>query len=272
MVSLSRALITVLLLAAIALNDVGSCHAQAIDSVFVEVYHVQESSVNGELPLTTYRIYVDLAADHTLQMVYGDDHHQLKIKTTSWFFNDSTNGARYGSKIVSDRLNAAPSALDSWLTIGAASDEHWGVPRALDTDGSVLECPPYAMLKGIGTSGEYTTTTPLCVTDGLIPRAGTEVVDFNFITSYLDKVRGNFLETNNGAWAVLGGVKGVTDRNLVLLAQLTTTGVLSFQLNLQIATPDHTAVKYVAGDPAPGEVLCNGLSYGAYRQAPVAPK
>ncbi len=242
------------------------CLAQAIDSVFVEVYHVQESGVPGEPPITTYRIYVDLAADHELQMVYGDDKHQLRLFTSTAFLNDTMNGAMYGHMIDGDHLNSSRVALDSWLTIGAASDAHWGVPRSLDEDGSILECPPYPGKKGMQMQGPYATSTPLNVTDGLLPhKPVSEIVNFNFNPTYLRKVRGNFIETTNGAWAVLGGTKGVTDRNLFLIAQLTTTGSLAFRLNLQIETPDHEPVKYVAGDPAPGEVLYQGLNYGSER-------
>ncbi|MBK9074026.1 MAG: hypothetical protein IPL77_03445 [Flavobacteriales bacterium] len=76
-----------------------------------------------------------------------------------------------------------------------------------------------------------------------------EVVNFNFASGYLGKVKGNLLETTNGAWAVLGGKAGVTENNLLLIAQISTTGTLSFLLNLQIETPEHEPVKYVARDP-----------------------
>lgn len=262
----SRALPAAFLSALCAVVPILVCQAQAIDSVFVEVYHVQESGVQGEPPITTYRVYVDLAAGHELQMVYGDDKHQLRLFTSTAFLNDTMNGAMYGHMIDGAHLNSSRVALDSWLTIGAASDGHWGVPRSLDDDGSVLECPPYPGRKGQLLQGPYATSTPLNVTDGLVARSPiNDIVNFNFNPTYLRKLRGNFIETTNGAWAVLGGTTGVTERNLFLIAQLTTTGTIAFRLNLQIETPEHEAVKYVAGDPTLGEVLYPGLNFGSER-------
>ena len=244
----------------------GLVRAQAIDSVFVEVYHVQPSDVTGEPPLTTYRIFVDLAPDHELQMVYGDDKHQLRIHTTTAFHNDTLNGAKYAHQVDADRLNTSLLALDSWLTIGAASDQHMAVPRAMDTDGSILECPPYPARKGKKDGGRTYIPAPLCSSDGLMPYPEIrEVVNFNFASGYLGKVKGNLLETTNGAWAVLGGKAGVTENNLLLIAQISTTGALSYLLNVQIETPEHEPVKYVARDPGPDEVLFEGLAYGQYR-------
>ena len=47
---------------------------------------------------------------------------------------------------------------------------------------------------------------------------------------------------------------GATGTNTVLIAQLRTIGELSFELNLQVADPDGTAIKYVARNAQPGEV------------------
>lgn len=233
-------------------------NAQGVENVLVETYAVTPDPNGGPKPLITYRIYIDLAPGYTLQMVYGDVHHLLRINTTTDLFNDITNGARYGYQIPADALGHFPLALDSWLTIGAASDHHIAVPKDLDPDGSILECPPYAQVDPLRqeTSGT-TASTPICIVDGL--RADTvkrEVVDFKFSTSYLDRIRGSELSSNNGAWAVLGGVAGATPENMVLIAQLTTTGELSFELNLQLGDPDHIPVKYVAHDAATGEVEC----------------
>ena len=109
-------------------------------------------------------------------------------------------------------------------------------------------------------------TVPLCVRDGLLAIARIpEVVNFKMDPSYLHQIRGSTLRTIDGAWAVLGGTNGFTDRNTILIAQLTTTGELSFQLNLQIRTPDGEVVKYVAMDPVADEIQYPGLSHGALK-------
>jgi len=221
---------------------------------------VQKPATATEPPLVTYRIYVDLAADHKLQMVFGHETHALKIRTSTSFFNDLVNGVEVADRLPADRLNTFPLALDSWITMGAASNKDIGVPREFDTDGSVLECPPYASYDP-GSTGPR--PTPLCIADGLVKASEVkEVVPFNFSTSYLGAIRGSELATTNGAWAVLGGIKGATAENIVLIAQLSTTGELAFELNLQIATPDNKIVRYVASDPAEGEILFEGLTHG----------
>jgi hypothetical protein len=52
---------------------------------------------------------------------------------------------------------------------------------------------------------------------------------------------------------------------VLLIAQLTTTGELSYMINLQIETLEHEPVKYVARDPGPGEFTHPTLTYGKFR-------
>ena len=251
-----RNLITTLLLVASAW-----LHAQGVEHVMVERYALTPDPAGGPKPLITYRIYVDLAPGYTLQMVYGDVHHLLRINTTTDFFNDLTNGVRYGYQVPAEALGHFPLALDSWLTIGAASDHHLAIPKELDHDGSILECPPYADVDPMRHAAAAAAgVVPICIADGLYAdTVKREVVDFKFSTSYMDRIRGSELSSNNGAWAVLGGVAGATPENMVLIAQLTTTGEITFELNLQLGDPDHFPVKYVAHDAAPGEVECPQL-------------
>ncbi|MBS1582749.1 MAG: hypothetical protein JST66_11170 [Bacteroidetes bacterium] len=232
--------------------------AQAIEQVLVETYHVSERG-NGEAPLTTYRIFLDLAPGYDLQMVYGDERHPLWIRTSTTFFNDTVDGVTFADRLNADRLGRYPLALDSWLTLGAASRAHNGVPVANDPDGSILTCPPY----GPETGGLVPSPRkPLCFADGL--RADTairEVVTFLLDPRCFDR-GGNELRTSNGAWAVLGGFRSPDPENRVLVAQVTTTGMLSFHLNVQVATSARIPMKYVASDPAEGEIAFPGLSFG----------
>lgn len=238
--------------------------AQGLENVVVETYAVTPGKTATDPALTTYRIYVDLAPGYRLQMVYGDKMHQLRINTTKEFFNDTEHGEKFGNRINADRLNTWPLALDSWLTIGAATDRHMGVPRELDTDGSILECPPYPEANTLKPSAAQHSLKPLCLVDGLkADTAVQDVVDFKFASGYLGTVRGNELETTDGAWAVLGGMPGMTEENMVLIAQLTTTGKLSFTLNVQVGAPDRSVEKYVASAPVQGEHAFEGLTFPA---------
>ena len=73
--------------------------AQAIEDVIIETVSVQPDPEGGPIPLTTYRIHVDLAEGHQLQMMYGDARHQLIISTTTHFFNDTVNGGKFATDL-----------------------------------------------------------------------------------------------------------------------------------------------------------------------------
>lgn len=239
-----------------------SSTAQGLEDILVETYAVSQlPNTQGEV-LTTYRIYADLAEGYTLQMAYGDELHRLKIATTTEFFNDTINGNKFGDRVNGDALGQWPTALDTWLTIGAASDMHTGVPKHLDPDGSVIPCPPYPDVTSTGADRSSTRPVSLCATDGLVrDTARREVVDFRFASGYLHAIRGGTLLTTDGAWALLGGTKGATPENMVLIAQISTTGELSFQLNLQMAARDGSVEKYVHCTPLNGEFLEPALSF-----------
>lgn len=193
-----------------------------VEGVFVE-------RIPGEGLMTTYRLFVDLEDDHLLQTVYGDKEHVLTLSSTTAFHNDSTYGATFGERSKATWLRNGNGWADSFLAFGFASDEHKAVPLHLDDDGSLLPC--------IGTG-------PRCPQDGLVhaPRI-PEVLNMNVATGYVDGAYGGLIRTDNGGWGVLGGVKGATPENLILIAQLTTDGIVSYSLNVQVRKPDGTVVR-----------------------------
>ncbi len=254
-----------------SLFQLGSAFGQQgiVDSIFVELYHVMDSPVVGEPPLKTYRIFVDLAPGYKLQTVFGDERNQLYITTTTRFFNDAENSVKYADQLNEERLNTGMAALDSWLTIGAASSAHWGVPRPWDTDGSLLECPPYPSYVPPSTDHgkRRKKEKTLCELDGML-KAGPvpAVVNFKFDPGYLGQIRGAHLHTMDGAWAVLGGTLGPTEENVLLIAQLTTTGDLSYKLNIQVGLPDGSFMRYVHTDAhGDEEAVLKGLIRGTSR-------
>jgi len=240
-------------------------YGQAIDSVLVEVYHVEPQAEGA--PLVTYRIFIDLAEGYELQMVYGDARNPLELSTSTTFFNDTMNGSVFGDRINADRLDRYPLALDSWLTIGAASDGHWALPRAGDTDASILSCPPYTDRSTLGAKGR-SLPSPLCANDGLVARDSVrDVVEFRMPMGYLKDIRGSVIHTMDGAWAVLGGTPGITTDNVVLIAQLSTTGTLTYQLNVQVRTPEKRVLRCVSTEAGPAdEVHIEALRGTARRQ------
>jgi len=239
---------------------VAPVHSQPIERVIVETYHVQ-AMPDGGAPLTTYRIYLDLAAEHTLQLIFGDENHRLRLETTTYFHNTDRGSVKFGDRLNYSGNDLAALATDSWLTIGMVGDKYVGVPKELDKDGSILECPsPTNMLLA---PGEKPALDPLCTTDGLMKAPmEREVVNWRFESGYMADMKGATMDTNDGAWAVLGGMKGATEENIVLVAQIATTGQLHFILNAQVGKPDGSFVKVVANTPQEGELLLDQLTYG----------
>jgi hypothetical protein len=242
-------LVPVVLWAALFVPSPVHAQVEGLDSVWVELYHTQ---VIGKDTLKTYRIFVDMQAGYTMQMVYGMERHQLEISTTTTFYNHPEESVRYAEKLPADKLNAGIVALDSWLTIGAASQGHLAVPKHLDPDGSILKCPPYDKAK--------VRARRLCKQDGLLAVDSVpQVINLRMDPGYLGTIPGQVIHTMDGAWAVPGGTRGVTEENMVLIAQLSTTGVLSYQLNLQLGAPDGSFIRLVHSAAAPAEVLMPSL-------------
>jgi hypothetical protein len=220
-----------------------SLRGQGIEAVLVERYHVIGSDTPGVAPVVTYRIFLDLAPGYSLLSVFGEKDRHLFFRTSTRFFNDTVNGGSAGERIEADLLGHFPLALDSWLAFGFATNAHKAVPLHLDVDGSVLHKPR-------GRKGAKDYGKELYRTDGLMPaRQVPEVMKLYFSTSYLEKLDGGLLETTVGAYGVMGSVAGATDENMVLVAQLTTDGELSYGINVAVRAPDGGIQKYL-GYPA----------------------
>lgn len=223
----------------------GSALGQGVEGVIVERYHVDKVPEGADT--VTYRLFADLAEGYQLQLVYGDATHDLRIASTANFLN-TLPSLFYGDDLKDSALVSEFIHKDSWLTLGMIGNAHWGVPCSMDTDGGV-DAPN-------GSDGMMTATTV------------RDVVEFNLRPGYLGEITGRIIETNNGGWAVLGGIKGATTHNAVLIAQLRTCGDLSFELNMQLSAPDGSIEKYVAKNAREGEILAPFLCTGLRRIQP----
>ncbi len=163
---------------------------------------------------TTYRIYAQLtSAEDYVTAVFGSDEFPLNISTTTTFWQHGA-GANFATSINGFIYDIIPeSAYDSWLTIG------------LDRSPSSLGEEEVA---GIG-------LTPL-------------------LTQFSAGLSAELSTSTGGSWYVLpGSANGVPDENLrVLLAQVTTSGLVSGTFNLQV---------FIGGDPF-NEQLAS-LTFGA---------
>jgi hypothetical protein len=233
----------------------------------VEIYYVADDldiadSASGD-PLeegaVTYRIYVDMKEGYKMQMLYGLDNHPLEIKSTKKFHNQQYAGRPVGSDIGAAILKRNIMALDSWITIGSASNEHMGVLKSLDTDGSILggsknDGGSQEASSGLLINKDPKAGIPLTEADGLLRCDSLPAVQPVFFQLYNAKIfddkdnRGEFV-LNDAVWAVLEGVAGPTPENQVLVAQITTAGELSYKLNFQLIAPYKGVERFFAENP-----------------------
>ncbi len=243
-----------------------------IQKVFVEKYYISDAldatdTIGGllEAGSTTYRVYVDLFPGSKIKKIYGDANHMLKFASTSMFFNNISEGQTFAKDITKSRLGENTVALDSWLTIGLVtkpSSKVMGVPKIYDGSGSFVgglnnDGGSANIPGGLLTNTDPLAGIPLTVSDGndtLSVPIGSWF-DYGFLSSNSDDstifgslVQDTILECNN-CGLQYSGISGVNpDSNFVLVAQLTTKGDLSFELNLEIIDTTGSVIKYVAND------------------------
>jgi len=231
----------------------------AVEEITLERYYVADSndagdSDGGELEegAVTWRVYVDLKPGYVLETVFGSDENELRIETTTEFFNNEDRGESFGDALPANRLGDNTVALDSYLTMGAASDEHLAVLKDEDPDGQIVagdenDGGSEGVEEGLLVNEAGEIGAPLTQADGLIEgsiiSAGSgeiaSITSIGFDASIFgDENSSEPFVLTDGAWAVLGGIVGPTADNRILIAQLTTTGDVTLELNLRVGIPD----------------------------------
>lgn len=263
-----------ILIAGLIMTGYFSLNAQSgLEKIIVEKYYISTAKdtvgadSTGYLPIgsVTYRIFADLQPVYRLQAVYGVPEHELRIETTTRFFNSAVSDGRSANDIQPLQLVNGALLLDSWVSVGAATVDYLGVLKA--DDDSVIS---YAAknIHGILKNNDPEAGIPLSEKDGmkyLRYQPATQYYNLEhdlkiFEYQYKDSMKGLF-STRDGAWASYGGSVGPQPENRILIAQLTTDGVLSFELNMQLAVPNGGVEKFVARNPGEGEVEFPGLKY-----------
>ncbi len=256
----------------------GNSSAQSgLEDIIVEKYYVSDAddatdTDGGNLPIgsVTYRVYVDMTPGYELQAVYGNENHDLFITTSTSFFNNEDRGVTVGDQLDDIRLGDNTVALDSYVTIGAASDAHLGVLKEEDMDGSIVggansDGGSASIAGGLLTNLDPSTCIALTDADGLDSGTqpnvslspGLDLSVFNDVNA------GPTLLVQGDAWFVAEGVQGPTAENRVLVAQITTNGQLTFELNIQIGTPSGDVEQYVATNAQAGEFQFAGLTFSS---------
>ena len=225
----------------------------ALEGVIVERYYVADENDAGDedgsaqlVPgSVTYRVFLDMKDGYEFQYLTGVIGHAISFNTTTSFFNNEDRGETWADAINDIHLGKNTVAIDSWLSVGAASDAHWGVLKSDDPDGAadgVLfpnDGGSNEVPEGLLTNDDPLAGIPLTEADGLMPGdtaplPTTTLGDFPecFNTS------GNTFSSENFGLAVLGDVRCPTPGNKILIGQFTTDGVFSFCLNVWLRIPD----------------------------------
>jgi len=236
-----------------------------LEGVFVEKFYISSEADNidtlnsGYLKpgSVTYRIYIDLKPGFTFQAAYGAPQHPLFIKSTEAFYNHNDAGTTIANILPERTLDKNISLLDSWISVGACGENHYGIPLAFDHDG-VDSLIQWKIGSNKTLKKHKFHFNNQC--DGMIRGASLPFPTLYQVEESLLNVgsatRGNEIRIDNGAWAIMGkGSQGQDSltTNSVLIAQITTHGELSFELNLLIGAPNGTSQKYVARNPDLGE-------------------
>jgi len=251
-------------------------HAQnAIKRVVVEPYYVSDAidatdTTGGTLAVgsKTYRIYIQMNVGCQLMKIYGDANHALKIMSTAPFFNNKDRGKTFAKDINKSNYANNTAALDTWMTLGqttkTSANTYFGVLKSQDTDGSFVggtnnDGGSAAITNGLLTNNDNLAGIPLTQADGmmLMTTLPSNWSDFGFIdmasgndSTIFGSVKEGKEFISHNAYLQNSGVEGVAaNDNTVLVAQLTTTGDITFELNVEIKELDGTIGKYVASGP-----------------------
>ncbi|MBL7943829.1 MAG: hypothetical protein JNM00_13735 [Flavobacteriales bacterium] len=248
--------------------------AQGLENIIVETYYVSDANDATDTDggflapgSVTYRIYVDMLPGYELQAVYGNGNHELRIETSTLFFNNVDRGEQIGRLIPDNRIDENTVAVDSWVAMGGATTLRTGVLKTDDANGSLVggannDGGSAGIAAGLLSNNDPLAGIPLTVADGLSPVVGPTVTVVGLDLSVFDNVNaGPVFTSNGGAWSVLEGIQGITADNYVLIAQITTDGEFSFQLNVQLGTPTGDVEQYVASNPIGAEQYFAGLTY-----------
>lgn len=257
--------------------------AQGLQGIVVERYYqtnaadAAEATANGAVtPLTVgstvYRVYVDMNAGYEFVQLFGSASHNLSIGSTANFYNDPTFGvATNPASINFNSIRQETAWIDSYLTAGGTYNGAVGVLKSEDTNGSIGHATGL-LANNAGTCWGLP-ITGAGSQDGMVASSASTFVTPNTLglasaLGALDQTAGNSVLITNGALASLGGIVGATSSNMVLIGQFTTSGELTFQLNVQLLnTATGNAETYVASNPVGGELTHPSLT----RVANVAP-
>jgi hypothetical protein len=253
-----------------------AAQAQGLQGIVVERYYVAnaadvtDATTEGAVvPLTTgsvtYRVFVDMAPGYKFSQIYGSPTHTMTVSSTANFYNDPNWGVSLDpGTVTTTNIRKNTGMIDSWFTTGGTAVGKVGVRKSDDTDGSLGNAQSILANELGGCFGSVINGAGAA--DGLVNATANTYLEPNALglgsaLDVLDQTAGSSITISNGAIAALGGVVGATADNLVLIGQFTTTGSLSFALNVQLVNiASGVAENYVASNPVAGELTSTSLT------------
>ncbi|MEO8067368.1 MAG: T9SS type A sorting domain-containing protein [Flavobacteriales bacterium] len=250
----------------LALSVLSTAHVaaqSALENVILEKYYISDANdaadTDGGTLLAegsvTYRIFLDMGADCKLRGLFADSLHPFIISSTTVLFNNNDRGDKYGHEIDDARLDENTVALDSWLSLGDASDAHTGVLKVDDADGSIVggannDGGSEGVPGGLLANAHPDAGTAITTADGLVPSSGQAPPGFLFLGDVLEPLYDENSDSSYMAQNMVmqspAGIAGYGVDNKILIAQITTTGELGFHLNVEIIDANGVAQKFVA--------------------------
>lgn len=234
----------------------------AVEDILVEVFY--EADVNpftGKAEhIKTYRIYVDLNEDYSLQAVFGNMKHPLVLGSTEMIYNEPIRGVKTGNWLNTRKLEYDGLFLDSFVTLSSVSNSFCAIMKEEDENGSIYAEEESRESGVVAYLNQDKSAISLSKADGMINCMPNNVQLVRLQAEAFDKLNvGNELYTTDGCWATMGGVVGPTPSNRILIAQITTSGELYYELNLQIGLPEGGSEQYVAKNATGNEVELSKL-------------
>jgi len=208
------------------------------DALDKQIYDTETVTLTYD---TTYRIFIQLADGYLLKRIFGDSSHIFNITSTSRFFNNIDYGGQsFGYQIQKKDLvkksKNTTTGIDTWLTLGLATSNNYGVLKSDDIDSSIFVKAGYLLNTNTAAG------MPITQKDGInnsVPAIAGNITSFgitdslgNDSTIFGSLKVGSSFKSDSFQIDCLGGIS--VPKNKILIAQLTTNGQLSFKLNIVV--------------------------------------
>jgi len=202
-------------------------------------------------------------------------NHPFSISSTEVFFNNILDGRTFAKDFIKGRYLENTVALDTWLTLGQTAKQgtkyYYGILKDQDTDGSFVggannDGGSALVPGGLLINEDPSCGIPLTTADGMdtLNIAPNNWQNNGILdcfsgednTMFGSLVPQTFFQSSSFALSCSGVQGTVADSNQVIIAQLTTLGEISFNLNIAVEQFENGAprlVNYVSSDTLLGE-------------------